>query len=212
LADADKAQTQHAWKRGGCIAIFAAIVLVTLAGDLLSKHYVFASLLDDPSVSSRVEQVLYKYGEDLPPRDVLQSLRLQRSVAPGVNFTLSTNRGIIFGLKMPPWAIVIATFVTITIVVTLFARTDARARADQAALALILAGAMGNLYDRLFSQVLIPGISTPISGEVRDFIDCSGLYYPWIFNLADAYLVIGVILLARHLISRKHGKPEADPS
>ena len=203
---------QHAWRRAACVATFAGIVLVTLAGDLLSKHYAFASLLDDPSVPSRVEKLQYRYGEDIPPHDVLQALRLQRSVAGGVNFTLSTNRGIIFGLKMPAWAIVIATFATITIVIALFARTDARARADQAALALILAGAMGNLYDRLFSQVLIPGLNTPITGEVRDFVDCSGLYYPWIFNLADAYLVIGVIILARHLILSRRRSPESNPA
>ena len=63
-----------------------------------------------------------------------------------------------------------------------------------AALAFILAGALGNLYDRLFGAVSIPGFE-PIRYQVRDFIDCSELYYRWVFNVADMLLVIGVAML-----------------
>ena len=62
------------------------------------------------------------------------------------------------------------------------------------ALALILGGAIGNLYDRLFSSVALPGLA-PIRRHVRDFIDCSDLHYDYIFNLADAWLVIGVVMV-----------------
>ena len=67
-------------------------------------------------------------------------------------------------------------------------------------MALILAGALGNLYDRLLSRVALPGFP-PIEREVRDFIDCSriplpfGFRYKWIFNVADVWLVLGVIVL-----------------
>ena len=72
------------------------------------------------------------------------------------------------------------------------------------ALAMILGGALGNLYDRLFSRVEIPGTTATITRQVRDFIDLSevrlklfshDLSYPWIFNLADVLLVAGVALL-----------------
>ena len=56
---------------------------------------------------------------------------------------------------------------------------------------LILAGAFGNLYDRL------------VYGFVRDFIQITAhaeiggttLQWPWVFNLADVYLVLGVAVV-----------------
>ena len=38
----------------------------------------------------------------------------------------------------------------------------------------------------------------PILRNVRDFIDCSDLGYPWVFNVADVLLVIGVAILGLH--------------
>ena len=48
---------------------------------------------------------------------------------------------------------------------------------------LILGGAVGNLIDRVFY------------GYVVDFLDFSGLYFPYIFNVADAAINIGVVFL-----------------
>ncbi len=58
---------------------------------------------------------------------------------------------------------------------------------DSAAKALVLGGAVGNLYDRLKW------------GEVRDWIDvcfgnADGWHYPT-FNVADGALVLGIVLL-----------------
>jgi signal peptidase II len=52
------------------------------------------------------------------------------------------------------------------------------------ALGLIVAGAWGNAIDRA------------IHGAVIDFVDVSELgFFPYIFNVADAAITIGVILL-----------------
>jgi signal peptidase II len=51
------------------------------------------------------------------------------------------------------------------------------------ALGLITAGALGNLYDRA------------THGQVRDFILMLEHYWPYIFNIADVLLCIGVPLL-----------------
>jgi signal peptidase II len=50
-------------------------------------------------------------------------------------------------------------------------------------LALIMAGALGNALDRLFT------------GAVIDFLDAGKLGFTWIFNLADATLDAGIALV-----------------
>ena len=84
---------------------------------------------------------------------------------------------------------------TILILLALFISSPAAAKVLHAAIALIVAGALGNLYDRLFAVVQLKDLE-PVRGQVRDFIDCSDLYYPWVFNLADMLLVLGVAVLA----------------
>lgn len=49
--------------------------------------------------------------------------------------------------------------------------------------AFVIGGALGNLYDRL------------AYGYVVDFLDFSGLMFPWVFNIADAAINVGVALL-----------------
>jgi signal peptidase II len=53
-----------------------------------------------------------------------------------------------------------------------------------AAVALIIGGAIGNLIDRASL------------GYVVDFFDFSGLFFPWVFNVADASINVGIALLA----------------
>jgi signal peptidase II len=62
-------------------------------------------------------------------------------------------------------------------------RSKARQHVLHIALGLIVAGAIGNLYDR----VALHG--------VRDFMRFTVSWYPFVFNVADALLCIGVPLL-----------------
>jgi signal peptidase II len=52
------------------------------------------------------------------------------------------------------------------------------------ALGLFIGGALGN---NLIDRARI--------GEVVDFLDFSGLYFPWVFNVADSAITVGVMLL-----------------
>jgi signal peptidase II len=107
----------------------------------------------------------------------------------------TTNSGGAFSLgQSAPW--LFATFtigVSLLIVITAFRR---RGALTSVALGLILGGALGNLTDR---AVRAPGLK----GRVVDFID----FHVWpIFNVADAAIVVGAILLAWSSFRTERGR------
>jgi len=121
----------------------------------------------------------------------------------------------VFGLgRGAQWLFVLISLVAIAIVLISFARSQARNRWLHIALALILAGALGNLYDRLrfcavrdmlylFPDVRLPfGWAWPGTG-LRDV-------YPWIFNIADVALVCGVLLVLALSWAQPQRQPEAE--
>jgi len=187
-------------RRPQAVSVFLIVVLGGLIADLASKHFVFASMLRDPHLPQRIRQVQSGNGQPLTSRQVLQQLHLSRQVAPGVRFTITTNPGVVFGLPMPRWAILATTAITIVLVTFFFATSRPRAWFVHIAMSCILSGALGNLYDRMFSEVTLPGLE-PIRRQVRDFIDCSQLHYNSVFNVADALLVIGAAMLVLHWLA-----------
>ena len=109
-------------------------------------------------------------------------------VTPFFNLVLTHNTGAAFSFLASAggwqrWFFTaIAVAISIAIVVLL-----ARGRGDawiSAALALVLGGALGNLYDRL------------TLGEVVDFVQlhAAGYYWP-AFNVADSAITVGVAFL-----------------
>lgn len=97
----------------------------------------------------------------------------------------TTNSGGAFSLgQSAPWLFAAATIAVSTVIVaTAFRHRDP---VVAAALGLVLGGAIGNLTDRALRG---PGLS----GRVVDFVDP----HIWpIFNVADASIVIGALLLA----------------
>ena len=58
---------------------------------------------------------------------------------------------------------------------------------------LIIGGAVGNLYDRVSY------------GYVVDFLDFSGLMFPWVFNVADAAINVGFACLILDALLHKDG-------
>ena len=101
--------------------------------------------------------------------------------------TLSFNRGIAFGLSVGPASRAVFTALTIVVLavaVGLYASTPADRRFQRTALALMCAGAIGNLLDRIFR-----------GRGVVDFIgpyDLGFMVWP-IFNVADCYVVVGTL-------------------
>src|SRR3989339_2114816 len=108
-------------------------------------------------------------------------------VIPGLlNILRTKNEGVVFGL-FPGKSSVFIVFSAIAIVVILFIyiKSDKTIFISNLALGLVLAGAMGNLWDRIWFR------------SVRDFIDLHiGDKYHWpTFNVADSLICVGVFIL-----------------
>ncbi len=109
-----------------------------------------------------------------------------------LGLTYVTNEGAAFGIfQGGRWFFVIVTsIVLLAIVYYYFKLPDGKIyRSVKAALAVISAGAVGNVLDRLFNA----------DGKVIDFLEVQFIKFP-VFNLADVYVVVGTIALAFMLI------------
>ena len=112
------------------------------------------------------------------------------------HLTYVTNDGMAFGINFP-FGIYI--FSTISIIFTIFLFWYLWTIKDQGIIirigvGLIIAGAIGNLIDRVFL------------GEVVDFLDFMiGNYHWYVFNLADSYVTVGMgfILYDSLILERK---------
>ena len=104
---------------------------------------------------------------------------------PGVvRLRYATNSGGAFGLfANQPWLFFFATLLVCAAIAV--ASTRPSSLAGSIGFGLILAGALGNLTDRIIRG---PGIS----GRVVDFID----FRVWpVFNLADSAIVVGALIV-----------------
>jgi signal peptidase II len=144
--------------------LFWAIALGGAAFDLVTKSAVFSWI--GPPLA--------------PPYHVIDGvLELRTSFNPGALWGLGRgwqHSSLIFAL--------LSVVAALAICYWLFVRGAAVSRRLTAALALIMAGALGNCYDRL------------VLGQVRDFVhfhvDSIGFDFP-IFNFADNMLVVGAL-------------------
>ena len=113
------------------------------------------------------------------------------------NITYVRNTGVAFGIldpvKSPLKSVVLAalTIAAVAGVIVYSWRTPVNHRLLQVALSLILAGALGNLYDRINY------------GYVIDFLEVYFRTYRWpSFNVADSAITAGVALLALEIFRK----------
>ena len=103
-----------------------------------------------------------------------------------LDFKYITNEGIAFGINFPGGEILFIVFpILITIyMIFLLKNEEFQDNASQIALLLIIGGAIGNILDRIFR------------GSVIDFIHLrAGDWFPYIFNIADSSVTIGLLFL-----------------
>ena len=119
-------------------------------------------------------------------------LRLEASRNPGIVFGINFSDSPALGPAGGRALTIGLTVVTAALIFYVFAASRPVQRWLHVASGLVLAGAVGNLYDRI------------VFGYVRDLIQLTGhvdvggytLGWPYVFNLADVYLVAGVAALA----------------
>lgn len=103
-----------------------------------------------------------------------------------VDLTLFLNRSTAFGIapiagEFSRWGL---TLFSVAVAVGLcVAIVQGNRRSTAFAYAFIIAGAIGNAVDRIRI------------GAVIDFIDASEIRFPWVFNVADVWIDVGVGLL-----------------
>ena len=116
---------------------------------------------------------------DLPSRTTAQ-------VAGPFWLTMVWNRGVSFGVfntdaDWTRWAL--SAFALAVAGMLAVWATRVRGALLAVAIGFIMGGALGNLVDRVRL------------GAVTDFLDFSRLHFPWVFNLADAAINVGAVLL-----------------
>lgn len=126
-------------------------------------------------------------------------LKASVPVAGPFRLTMVWNRGVSFGLfradvDLARWLLA-AFSIIVSIVVAVWVRNVRRPIAA-VSLGLVMGGAIGNVIDRIRF------------GAVADFLDFSKLYFPWVFNVADSAITVGIaLLLFDMLLQERRAEP-----
>ena len=221
-----------------CLALFLLLALGLLAFDLWTKHAAFKYVADTSIRLTRDDAgdpAVWTLTDRPPPMDVIhQGMAIVEKaenpagkhwwvlssrahpevpasaiprhdpieVIPGVlNLQLTINTGAVFGIgKGFRTGFLIIGVLAIGVIGYTFYRTSQKDYIFQIALAMILSGAIGNLYDRYFFAAV---------RDMLHMLPSTGLW-PWIFNIADVALVVGVtVILIRSLAVDLFGKKTA---
>jgi len=141
------------------------IIVILVAADQLTKFLLWPTLASYPNGMPVIPDVLH--------------------------FSYVKNTGASFGMLqgMQIFFIIMTIIVLIATVYIMFRYRHKHSRFVKALIAVLFAGALGNLIDRI------------AFGYVRDFIDFRLFdFWKWVFNIADAALVIGAILLGVYIL------------
>ncbi len=105
------------------------------------------------------------------------------AVLPFFRLTYAENTGVAFGMfRDSNLFFMVFSAGLVAALLLLRRRIQAHGRLASAGLALVLGGALGNLYDRI------------AYGFVVDFFDLS--FFPAVFNVADSAITVGAFFLA----------------
>lgn len=165
---------------------FLVLAAVLLVFDLASKSIAFSRVAGEPVDVAAIEG----RAEAIPAHNPV--VAIPKVLA----FRLTLNRGAVFGLGQGGVALLaMVSAVAAIVVVVMGYQLPPAAQSRRLLLAMILAGALGNFWDRIMYDavrdlfLLFPDVSLPFGWSWPG--GATGLY-PWIFNAADVYLVLAL--------------------
>jgi signal peptidase II len=192
------------------------VLSVGLFIDLWTKYWSFENVAGRP-VELRYEDVAGNPNYRLPWHEGIRVLPWDL-----LDFRLVLNHGAVFGVGQNRQRVFIAfTLVAVTVAIWFFAKWTRRSsRLAHVAVGLIMAGGLGNLYDRV------------VYGAVRDFLhmlprwelpfglrwwgNATNEVFPWIFNIADVMLLAGMTLFMifaiRHDLDERRQAQSVQPA
>lgn len=189
---------------------WVTLLLVTAAAlglDLWSKHWAFGTLAGFPVLIDR-EAVLAGSYQHLIPRDLDPWVAI-----PGLlEFKLVLNVGAVFGAGAGKrWLFIGVTVFAVMFAFFLFAFwTKPRDRWAHLGIGLLLAGGLGNLYDRIIFGCVrdfihpFPGIKLPFGWT---YSNGDNQLWPYVSNVADKWLLVGILLLLLHAWKQGGAEP-----
>ena len=182
------------------LARFLLTMIIGLGLDLWTKALAFANLAagapyHGPDQSGRIRWLVDSRHEKLIPG--------------WLHFQVTVNEGAVFGIGQGQrWLFIVISVAAILFLSGLFS-TSGRQRFYQFVLGLLLAGVLGNMFDRFrYGYVrdmiyALPGWKWP--GTTREV-------FPWIFNVADVLLCVGVSLIFVYSLLHRHGPEPQTPA
>jgi signal peptidase II len=194
-------RTDRAFRSPLAWLVMLTVLCTGLAVDIGTKYWSFATVADEPVPLNRAELLddpnwtpPYHAGKHVLPWSLL-------------DLRLVINRGAVFGIGANKRFFFIAfTLAALAAGLVVFGRfTTRRQHLAHIALGLILAGGLGNLYDRIVYGVvrdflhLFPGWHLPFGWRYPHFLGGGDEIFPWVFNVADVMLLTGMALLMIHI-------------
>ncbi len=134
-----------------------------------------------------------------------------------LHFHFTANQGAVFGIGQGQRSLFILVSVAAIAFLTYLFASSGKQRLYQVILGMLLAGVLGNMYDRIFYGYVrdmiyaLPGWRWPdwfhhllpmLPAEV----------FPWIFNVADMLLCTGVFLMLLYSGLAKHPHTQPEPA
>lgn len=189
-----------AWSR------FLITCLIGLSIDLATKVWAFDSLVN---------------GIEWVDGRVLIDNKPAIKFIPGwLHFEAVANQGAVFGLGQGQRYLFLAVSVGAIGLLTYLFLHSGRARFYQIVLGMLLAGVLGNMYDRMaYGFVrdmfhMLPGREWPqfVQNALSFIPYIRGPIFPWIFNVADSLLCVGVAISILYSLRHQSPDKEATPA
>jgi signal peptidase II len=192
--------------------------ILSVVVDLGSKEWAFAKVSDAPVVVKRekVVAVSTQFGPQKisdPDYGIIPRTDPAVIIPKLLNFQLVLNPGAVFGMGPGQRSFFVGfTVIALAFGLGMFAKwTRPTDHFAHAAIGLLIGGGLGNLYDRLVLACVrdfihpLPGMLWPGNFTLMGNREV----WPYVSNLADLFLLVGILMLLVHLWRRDRAAERA---